>query len=117
MVLRSFPPCAQVSRGAEFLYLTRGLTKKIRVDKVQLVVLWGNLELAFANSEELGIFTSALKYMDVEEGSEKEVPPLPKQKRRGPREEVCSVGRCRYTTGWFPSPCPSLFLLLSRITW
>ena len=42
---------------------------------MQLVVLWGNLELAFANSEELGIFTSALKYVDVEEGSEKEVPP------------------------------------------
>mmetsp|Transcript_9775 Transcript_9775/g.33735 ORF Transcript_9775/g.33735 Transcript_9775/m.33735 type:complete len:238 (+) Transcript_9775:100-813(+) len=73
----------KVSRGAEFLYLTRGLTKKIRVDKVQLVVLWGNLELAFANSEELGIFTSALKYVDVEEGSEKEVPPAAKTEKEG----------------------------------
>ena len=60
----------QVSRGAEFLYLTRGLTKKIRVDKTELVVTWGNLELAFANGEELGIFISALKYVDfVEDGN------------------------------------------------
>ena len=60
----------QVSRGAEFLYLTRGLTKKIRVDKTELVVTWGNLELAFANREELGIFISALKYVDfVEDGN------------------------------------------------
>ena len=47
------------------------------------MVLWGNLELAFANSEELGIFTSALKYVDVEEGSEKEVPPAAKIEKEG----------------------------------
>ncbi|UPQ99156.1 hypothetical protein HOP50_03g24630 [Chloropicon primus] len=60
----------KVSRGAEFLYLTRGLTKKIRVDERELVVTWGNLELAFANSEELKIFTSALKYVLVEDSKD-----------------------------------------------
>ena len=58
---------SQVSRGSDFLYLTRGLTKKIRVNKSELVVTWGNLELAFANTEELGIFVSALKYVDFAE--------------------------------------------------
>ena len=61
----------KVSRGTDFLYLTRGLTKKIRVDKVDLVVTWGNLELAFANSEELGIFVSALRYVDFVEDKDK----------------------------------------------
>ena len=56
-----------MSRGSDFLYLTRGLTKKIRVNKSELVVTWGNLELAFANTEELGIFVSALKYVDFAE--------------------------------------------------
>ena len=54
----------KVSRGEDFLYLTRGLTKKVSVDKLELVVTWGNLELAFGNSEELGIFLGALRYVD-----------------------------------------------------
>ena len=62
-----FLSLSQVSRGSDFLYLTRGLTKKIRVNKSELVVTWGNLELAFANTEELGIFVSALKYVDFAE--------------------------------------------------
>ena len=57
----------KVSRGKDFLYLTRGLTKKIRVDSLDLVVTWGNLELAFANNEELRLFVDALKYVEFVE--------------------------------------------------
>merc|ERR1712078_217497 len=70
---RSCPTSAsyrlKVSRGEEFLYLTRGLTKKVSVDKLELVVTWGHLELAFGNSEELGIFVSALRYVDFVDNS------------------------------------------------
>ena len=40
----------KVSKGSEFLYLTRGLTRSIRIDRLDLVVTWGNLELAFGES-------------------------------------------------------------------
>ena len=58
------------------MYMTRGLTKQIHVDKLDLTVTWGNLELAFANLEELGVFTGALKYVTIsEEGPSKGMHP------------------------------------------
>ena len=39
------------------------------VNKLELVVTWGHLELAFGNSEELGIFVSALRYVDFVDNS------------------------------------------------
>ncbi len=86
----------KVSRGKDFLYLTRGLTKKIRVDSLDLVVTWGNLELAFANSEELRLFVDALKYVEF-------VDEKPGAKGASEAEQGAGAGGRRKAKGAAPS--------------
>jgi len=59
----------KVSRGSEFLYSTRGMEAQLNFNKASLSVVWGNLELAFLETSDLGAFISTLKYVDIAEST------------------------------------------------
>ena len=55
----------RVWKGEEFLYSTRGLQRQMQIDSSSLIVVWGNLELAFSSGPELSKFLAAIRYVDM----------------------------------------------------
>lgn len=53
-------------QGSSFLYSVRGLPQQVRVHQNAYVVRWGPLELQFNSKQQLDIFASSIKHVDLE---------------------------------------------------
>ena len=53
-------------RGSSFLYSVRGLPQQVRVHQNAYVVRWGPLELQFNSKQQLDIFASSIKHVELE---------------------------------------------------
>ena len=53
-------------QGSGFLYSVRGLPQQVKVHQNAYVVRWGPLELQFNSKQQLDIFTSSIKHVELE---------------------------------------------------
>lgn len=53
-------------KGGDFLYSVRGLPEQIRVHPNAHIVRWGPLELQFKSKQQLDIFASSIKHVNLE---------------------------------------------------
>lgn len=53
-------------RGSSFLYSVRGLPQQVKVHQNAYVVRWGPLELQFNSKQQLDIFASSIKHVELE---------------------------------------------------
>ena len=56
----------KLSQGNDFRYSVRGLPQLVKVLQTAHIVRWGPLELQYSSKQQLDIFTSAIKHVNIE---------------------------------------------------